>query len=272
MGNPTHLDGILHLQGDCRNVVAVEVGADDAGGNRIAVQPDHQVEHGGPVSHLDAFFMKLGAENLLRKIEGVIFPLLVGQAGVVLQILQRDILPLCKGACAAGKNMGLGGKQGVKRQIALPQKLFNDLAVKRVQIENSNFAAQGSDGLHNIMGLRFPHGQLIFVGVGFADHADKGVHRKGVMLGRDAEHPAGRLLAEIPPLQKIRLLNHLPGIAQKFHAVLRQGHALGGPGEQLHAGFGFQLLDGAGQAGLRQKKIVRRLADGTAVHRFNKIF
>ena len=71
-------------------VVAVELFADDAGTEGVAVQADHQVQHRGAVVGLDGAGVFVGAEDFLRKIEGACIALLKGKAGIFAQFVKRD--------------------------------------------------------------------------------------------------------------------------------------------------------------------------------------
>lgn len=94
----TDLHVIVHQQGNGPDVRAVECFADDTAANGVAVQPDEQIEQGGAVAHLNILFAVQRAEDLLRKVERVVFALLVGQARIRSKIFQRQGIFLCQRA------------------------------------------------------------------------------------------------------------------------------------------------------------------------------
>lgn len=94
----TDLHVIVHQQGNGPDVRAVECFADDTAANGVAVQPDEQIEQGGAVAHLNILFAVQRAEDLLRKVERVVFALFVGQARIKSKIFQRQGIFLCQRA------------------------------------------------------------------------------------------------------------------------------------------------------------------------------
>lgn len=69
-------------------VVAVKLRADDSRAKRVAVEPDHQVQHRGAVVGLDGARIFVGGENLLGKVERAVPALLEREAGVLVNVLQ----------------------------------------------------------------------------------------------------------------------------------------------------------------------------------------
>ena len=80
-----------------RNIIAaIQLLADNAGAERIAVQADHQVQHSRTVIRLDRLPVITGGENLLCQVKCAIVSLLKGQARVALQLLEADLRLLCQ--------------------------------------------------------------------------------------------------------------------------------------------------------------------------------
>ena len=74
---------IIDIQRDGDDIVAVEVAVENTGRNRVAVQTDQKVKEGCTVADDDGLFMVLLRENFLRKVEGVVSPLVIAEVGEV---------------------------------------------------------------------------------------------------------------------------------------------------------------------------------------------
>ena len=71
------LDRIIDIQRDGDDIVTVKVAVENTGRNRVAIQTDQKVKEGCAVADDNGFFMVLLRENFLRKVEGVVSPLVI---------------------------------------------------------------------------------------------------------------------------------------------------------------------------------------------------
>ena len=77
------LDRVIDIQRDGDDIVSVEVAVENTGGDGVAIQTDQKVKEGCTVADYDRFFMVLLRENFLRKVEGVVSPLVIAEVGEV---------------------------------------------------------------------------------------------------------------------------------------------------------------------------------------------
>src|SRR5690606_18060123 len=82
--DPADLDALVHLERHGHDG-RVQVVGDDPGGDRVAVQPDHQVEDRGPIADPDVLRGRARGEDLLGEVEGVVGPLVEGEPGQALE-------------------------------------------------------------------------------------------------------------------------------------------------------------------------------------------
>ena len=132
----------MNVEMPCDNVSTVELVANDARTDGVAVETDEQVEKCSAVANLDiARTIEIdGGERLFGEVEGVEIALFVGQVRVRFQVLQRDFLFLCKRIFGRHKHMQRGRKERFKDQIVLLNKFFDDFFVLVAQIKYANFA------------------------------------------------------------------------------------------------------------------------------------
>ena len=101
------LDWVIDIQRDGDDIVSVEVTVENTGRNRVAIQTDQKVKEGCTVADDDRFFMVLLRENFLRKVEGVVSPLVIAEIREILQVRQLHQLFLGQRIGLADKDMGL---------------------------------------------------------------------------------------------------------------------------------------------------------------------
>ncbi|MNY77078.1 hypothetical protein D3C86_2168690 [compost metagenome] len=77
MADPADLDAFVNVERDGDDL-RVELPADDARRDRVAVEPDHEVEDRGTVRDPDLLLTGQGGENLLCEVEGVVRTLIEG--------------------------------------------------------------------------------------------------------------------------------------------------------------------------------------------------
>ena len=78
----------LVIEGHGNIIIAIEFLAYDSRTKSVAVQTDHQIEHGRTVVCLDCALIVGCTEQLLGKIEGAVVALLKGKAGIVCKLLK----------------------------------------------------------------------------------------------------------------------------------------------------------------------------------------
>ena len=124
------------------DVPAVELVADDARTDGVAVQTNEQVEKRGAVTDLDvARAVEIdGGQGLFGKVERVEIALFVGQVRVRFQVFQRDFFFSSKRVPGRHKHVQGGRKERFEDQIVLLDEFFYDFFVLVAQIKYANFA------------------------------------------------------------------------------------------------------------------------------------
>ena len=173
---------------------------------------------------------------------------------------------------AAEKHMGVGGKQGRKIQIGSPQQLLQRRTIKVIEIQQADLAFALCHILNDLVGLRLSQREVVAVAAPLPDQVHKGVHRKGIVLGRHTKGLLTHRVALVAAFQQRRLLQNLASVRQEHLAFFGHDHALIGAVEQGQVHFALQLLNGGTQAGLGHKQRLGRPADGTALRHLDHIF
>lgn len=194
--------------------------------------------------------MENGAEDLLRKIEGIMLALFERQVGVILEIRQGNALFGRQWIADAHKDMRFCFEQRMELQLILPQNFLECIAVERIQIEDADFTLETLDVFDDFMGACLTQRELVFIRSTLFDHVHECADSERVMLGRNGTQLFGRFFVEVTLFQQFGLLDHLLGILQKFAAFRCQCDAFGGPDEQFQADFFLQVLDGIREARL----------------------
>ena len=73
------LDWVVNIKRDRDDVVTVEVAIEDTGRNGVAIQTNQEIKEGGTVTDDDRLFMVFLGEDFLRKVEGIMGPLVVAE-------------------------------------------------------------------------------------------------------------------------------------------------------------------------------------------------
>ena len=120
-GDDAYADGLVHLQRNGYNGIPPQVAGAGTGGDGEGVGAHHQIDDGALVGDPDAAAMLHGGQDLFREIGSALLSLIVGQAGVVLQLLQGDGGPPGQRMLLADEDMGLRREQLLKHQPGLPQ-------------------------------------------------------------------------------------------------------------------------------------------------------
>ena len=185
--NIADLHGRHAGEGHGYNILAVQLAVDHATAHGVALQADQQIKQGGAVPHPDIFAAHCRAEDLFRKIKGIVIPLLKGQIRIRRQIVKRHCPGTGERVIAAEKHMRVGGKQGRKIQIGSPQQLLQRRAIKVIEIQQADLAFALCHILNDLVGLRLSQRDVVAVAAPLPDQVHKGVYRKGIMLGGNCE-------------------------------------------------------------------------------------
>ena len=191
---------------------------------------------------------------------------------VLLQLLVGDHLFRSQRMPPADKHMRLRHKQQMKLQILRFQQFLQHRLIEIIQKQNTDLAAHPGHILDDLIGLRLPEAEIVSILAVLLDQIHKGVHRKGIMLGRHAE----LLLPAVPVfvfiLQDRRLLQHLPGIPQEILALPGKRDALVCPVKNHNMHLFFQFVNGVRQTGLGDVQPVGRLRDRSRLRHGNDVF
>ena len=73
------LNRIIDIKWNRDNVVTIEVAVEDTSSNRVSVQTNQEVKKSSSVTDYDRLFMVFLGEDFLRKVEGIMCPLVVAE-------------------------------------------------------------------------------------------------------------------------------------------------------------------------------------------------
>ena len=183
----TYLHVLVHIEQHGDNTLAVQLGRDNARANGIAIQTDYQVEQRGAVAHANVLGAVQGGENLLGEVKRIEVPLLVGEIGVVLQVVEGDAVATRQRVRRREKHMRLGAEKRRELQLVLAQHLLDHLAIARAQVQDAQLAFHVRDVLDDLVRLFLAQGKVVARGVKLPNHVDKRIDRKRVVLARDRE-------------------------------------------------------------------------------------
>ena len=127
------------------------------------------------------------------------------------------------------------------------------------------------DILDNLVSLLLAQGEVVTRGIELADHVDKRVDGKGIMLAAHTKvrHLLGRAL--VLAFEQIRLVEHLARVAQEGLALLGHNDTLVGALKDVHTHLVFEIADRRGNRRLRHKEPARGLGDAAAFGNFDDI-
>ncbi len=114
------------------------------------------------------------------------------------------------------KNMRAGVEKRGKGTSGIAEEAVQHAPVKVVEVEDADFAPEVFNIFQNFMGSGFPERTFVFVYAELADGVHKGIHGKGIMLGRNRKELPGRASFPVPVFQKFGLLEYLAGMGEKF--------------------------------------------------------
>ena len=125
--------------------------------------------------------------------------------------------------------------------------------------------------LDNLVSLLLAQGEVVTRGIELANHVDKRVDGKGIML---AAHTKVRHLlgcALVLTFEQVGLVEYLARIAQEGLAFLGHNDALVGALKDVHTHLVFEIANRRGNRRLRHKETARGLGNAAAFGNFDDI-
>lgn len=160
--------------------------------------------------------------------------------------------------------MRCGREKRLELKLLSAQHAGYDLAVCVREVEHTQLAFHMGDVLDDLVRLFLAQGELVAAGVKGADHVHKSVDGKRVVLAGDSEAGHGLGVALEALFKQVRLLEHLPGVAEEGLPLGGGHHALARPLKHRDAHFALQVAHGGGHAWLRYKEPACGLRDAAA--------
>ena len=152
---------------------------------------------------------------------------------------------------AAGKRVALANEdvdrrveEGMEACAGIGEGLLQNAGVKVVQIEDADIAAKCADVIDDLRCGGLAHDELELAVAAALDHVDKGLDRKGVVLGGNGEAGLRGAAVLVARLEHVGLLYDLARIAQKLGAVVGERDAAAGARKDLQVELLFQAFDG----------------------------
>ena len=121
------------------------------------------------------------------------------------------------------------------------------------------------------MSLLLAQGEVVTRGIELADHIDKRINGKGIMLAAHTKvrHLLGRTF--VLALEQVGLVEHLARVPQEGLAFLGHNDTLVGALKDMHTHLVFEIADRRGNRRLRHKEPARGLGDAAAFGNFDDI-
>ena len=132
----------------------------------------------------------------------------------------------------------------MEARARIGKSLLQNAGVKVVQIEDADVAAKRADVIDDLRCGGLAHDELELAVAAALDHVDKGLDRKGVVLGGNGEAGLRGTAVLVARLEHVGLLYDLVRIAQKLGAVVGEGDAAAGARKDLQVELLFQAFDG----------------------------
>ena len=262
---------VIHLEGAGYDIFPVQILIDDAAADRVAIEADQKVEQRRAVTDHDVLRAVPGAQDLLGVVEGIVLALLVGEAGIRLEILKPDGLLSGERAGCADEDVGLRREEKVKFQAAFPHDLPENRLIETIQVEDADRAPVLGDVVQDFPGLRLADAEIILRAAVLSEQLGKCLDREGVVLRGDAELVPGRRLPQVLLPDQVHLLRDLPRVAEKFLTIGRHCNPVVCAVENADAELIFQLMDCGREARLGEKKPAGSLGDASRLRDENDI-
>ena len=148
-----YLHYLIAFQRNRNYVTAVKISAEDSGRDRVSVQSDKKIKERCPVRDHNVFRAFRRDMQFLRKIKRILYPLIICQAGIILQVLKSDRFASHQRIVPADEHMRRSLKQRFKFQFLILQDMTYHLAVEFAQIQHTYVAAVSTDILDNLSRL-----------------------------------------------------------------------------------------------------------------------
>ena len=132
----------------------------------------------------------------------------------------------------------------MEARARIGKSLLQNTGVKVIQIQNADIAAKRADVIDDLRCGSLAHDELELAVAAALDHVDKGLDRKGVVLGGNGEAGLRGAAVLVARLEHIGLLYDLARIAQKLGAVVGERDAAAGARKDLQVELLFQAFDG----------------------------
>lgn len=172
---------------------------------------------------------------------------------------------------AAHEDMWARFEEGDEIEFRILENTGEDVPVEFREVEDAELASLGADIFDDVVGARFAESEFELLFDVIVNEGNEGIDDEGVVLAGNGVNAANRRPEFILMLQKIRLLDDLPRIGEKFRTVVGEVDASIVAVENGDAHFLFQIGDGFRQARLRDEKFLRGHADGTRLHDLHDI-
>ena len=141
------------------------------------------------------------------------------------------------------ENVRRGAEEPFEYELVGRQHALDNLAIVLGQVQDAQLAFHVRNVFDNLVGLLLAQGKIVARGIELADHVDKRIDGKGIMLAAHAKmrHLLGRTFIFV--LEQIGLIEHLARVAQKGLTLLGHDNALVGALKDVHAHLVFELAD-----------------------------
>jgi len=122
--------------------------------------------------------------------------------------------------------------------------LLQNAGVKVVQIQDADVAAKRADVIDDLRRGGLAHDELELAVAAALDYVDKGLDRKGVVLGGNGEAGLRGTAVLVAGLEHVGLLYDLACITQKLGAVVGECNTAARARKDFDMKFLFQAFDG----------------------------
>ena len=141
-------------------------------------------------------------------------------------------------------------QRGDEARSGIGKGLLQDTGIKVIQIEDADIAAKRAHVVDNLRCGGLAHDELELAVAAALDYVDKGLDRKGVVLGGNGEAGLRGTAVLVAGLEHVGLLYDLACITQKLGAVVGECNTAAGARKDFDMKFLLQAFDGIGDIGL----------------------
>ena len=115
-------------------VRSVQLLAEDAGTERVGIEPDHEVQEGRPVRSFDDLTVMVSAVDFFRQIKGLILALVKAQTRIRFEIFKGERLSARERVALCEEDVCAASEEFSEIQIVLVEDLHENIPVEIVQI------------------------------------------------------------------------------------------------------------------------------------------